>query len=45
RAELQIAIGSLIARFPTLRLAVAEEELRRPEGMLVHGIASLPVTW
>ncbi|MFD6193082.1 cytochrome P450 [Streptomyces sp. NPDC060275] len=45
RAELQIAIGSLIKRFPTLRLAVAEEELRRPEGMLVHGIASLPVAW
>ncbi|MCQ4209139.1 cytochrome P450 [Streptomyces longispororuber] len=45
RAELQIAIGSLIERFPTLRLAVAEDELRRPEGMLVHGIASLPVTW
>ncbi|MFI7012189.1 cytochrome P450 [Streptomyces sp. NPDC050145] len=45
RAELQIAIGSLIERFPTLRLAVAEDELRRPEGMLVHGIASLPVSW
>ncbi|GGY05538.1 cytochrome P450 [Streptomyces hiroshimensis] len=45
RAELQIAVGSLIRRFPSLRLAVAEEELRRPEGMLVHGIASLPVAW
>ncbi|GGL05780.1 cytochrome P450 [Streptomyces flaveus] len=45
RAELQIAIGSLIQRFPTLRLAVPAEELRRPEGMLVHGISSLPVAW
>jgi cytochrome P450 len=45
RAELQIAISSLIQRFPTLRLAVPEEELSRPEGMLVHGISSLPVTW
>ncbi|OIJ96824.1 cytochrome P450 [Streptomyces monashensis] len=45
RAELQIAVASLIRRFPTLRLAVPEEELRRPEGMLVHGIASLPVAW
>ncbi|MFG3255697.1 cytochrome P450 [Streptomyces sp. NPDC048172] len=45
RLELQIAIGSLIARFPTLRLAVPVEELRRPEGMLVHGITSLPVAW
>ncbi|MER5548716.1 cytochrome P450 [Streptomyces sp. NPDC002589] len=45
RAELQIAVASLIRRFPTLRLAVPEEELRRPEGMLVHGITSLPVAW
>ncbi|GAA3127089.1 cytochrome P450 [Streptomyces rectiviolaceus] len=45
RAELQIAIGSLVRRFPTLRLAVPVDELRRPEGMLVHGISSLPVAW
>ncbi|WP_434597742.1 cytochrome P450 [Streptomyces sp. A5-4] len=45
RLELQIAIGSLIQRFPTLRLAVPASELSRPEGMLVHGISSLPVTW
>ncbi|ROQ67129.1 cytochrome P450 [Streptomyces sp. 840.1] len=45
RAELEIAIGSLIRRFPTLRLAIPAEELRRPEGMLVHGISSLPVAW
>ncbi|MFD9045063.1 cytochrome P450 [Streptomyces bottropensis] len=45
RLELQIAIGTLIERFPTLQLAVAPEELPRPSGMLVHGITALPVTW
>ncbi|MEU6227079.1 cytochrome P450 [Streptomyces sp. NPDC047042] len=45
RLELQIAIGSLFKRFPTLKLAVAPEDLPRPSGMLVHGISSLPVVW
>ncbi|MET7479247.1 cytochrome P450 [Streptomyces sp. NPDC005648] len=45
RAELQIALASLIQRFPTLRLAIDEDKLHRPEGMLVHGIDSLPVAW
>ncbi|MGW0576093.1 cytochrome P450 [Streptomyces sp. NPDC002920] len=45
RLELQIAVGSLVQRFPTLRLAVSPEELPRPHGMLVHGITALPVTW
>ncbi|WP_035851469.1 cytochrome P450 [Kitasatospora azatica] len=45
RLELQIAIGSLFKRFPTLKLAVAPEDLPRPSGMLVHGISALPVVW
>ncbi|MFK4212454.1 cytochrome P450 [Streptomyces sp. NPDC030920] len=45
RLELQIAIGTLFQRFPTLKLAVAPEDLPRPSGMLVHGITSLPVEW
>lgn len=45
RLELQIVIGSLIKRFPTLQLAVDPAELPRPHGMLVHGITELPVTW
>ena len=45
RAELQIALTSLFDRFPTLRLAVPEEEIPRPSGRLVHGVSSLPVAW
>ncbi|MFE1954683.1 MULTISPECIES: cytochrome P450 [Streptomyces] len=45
RAELQIAVGTLLRRFPTLRLAVDVSELPRPEGRLVHGVSSLPVAW
>ncbi|MFI6344661.1 cytochrome P450 [Streptomyces sp. NPDC050560] len=45
RAELQISIGTLLHRFPNLRLAVPYEELPRPAGRLVHGVTSLPVAW
>ncbi|MFH8747473.1 cytochrome P450 [Streptomyces rimosus] len=45
RAELEIAIGTLLNRFPELRLAVPKEELPRPSGRLVHGVSQLPVTW
>ncbi|MGA4848566.1 cytochrome P450 [Streptomyces sp. G5(2025)] len=45
RAELEIALGTLLKRFPGLRLAVPEEELPRPSGRLVHGVSELPVAW
>lgn len=45
RAELRIVIGSLLKRFPTLRLAVDVDELHMAGGMMVHGVTSLPVTW
>jgi pentalenolactone synthase len=45
RIELQAVFGTLLGRFPTLRLAVPVEELRPRQGMLTGGIAELPVTW
>jgi cytochrome P450 len=45
RAELQIALGTLFARFPTLRLAVPVEQVPRSSGRLIHGVSSLPVAW
>ncbi len=45
RLELQIALGTLLTRFPTLRLAVPAEQLRWRPGMLMRTLAELPVTW
>jgi cytochrome P450 len=45
RMELQVALGTLLRRFPTLRLAVPAEDLRWKEGMLVRGLQELPVAW
>ncbi|MFF8275764.1 cytochrome P450 [Streptomyces lateritius] len=44
RAEARIAIGSLLRRFPDLRLAAPDEVLTRREGIL-RGMATLPVTF
>jgi cytochrome P450 len=45
RMELQIGLGSLIRRFPTLRLAVPESELQRDTEEQFSGLVSLPVQW
>lgn len=45
RAELCIAVESLLRRFPSLRLVVPANELRRHEGALLEGFAEIPVTW
>lgn len=45
RAELQIAISTLLQRFPTLALADEVDNLRMTTGMMVHGLERLPVTW
>ncbi|WP_441251001.1 cytochrome P450 [Kitasatospora sp. McL0602] len=45
RAELQIAIETLIRRFPTLRLNAPLESIPRQTGRLVHGVGRLPVAW
>ena len=43
RLEGRIALGTLLARFPHLRLAVPSEALVRTPGLLMNGFAALPV--
>jgi cytochrome P450 len=45
RMELQEALRGLFARFPGLRVAVPESELRFKAGMVVRSVEALPVTW
>jgi nocardicin N-oxygenase len=45
RLELQVAVASLTRRFPTLRLAVAPENVTWRAGQTILGIQELPVTW
>jgi cytochrome P450 len=43
RLEGRIALGSLITRFPQLRLAVPAADLTRTPGLLMNGLVDLPV--
>jgi len=43
RLEGRVALGALIDRFPRLRLAVPAEELAWRPGLLLNGLAALPV--
>ena len=45
RMELQVALGTLLARLPELDLAADEKELEWKSGLLVRGLRALPVTW
>jgi cytochrome P450 len=45
RAELQIALPTLLRRLPGLRLAVPVEELRFRGDMSIYGVHALPVGW
>jgi cytochrome P450 len=46
RVEMRTALPALITRFPTLRLATPADEVgMRPDGIGVHGVQRLPVTW
>ncbi|WP_232660707.1 cytochrome P450 [Pseudonocardia sp. TRM90224] len=45
RVELQVAIPALVKRFPTLRLAVAPDDVPMRDGMPIYGVHRLPVTW
>ncbi|MDQ0992323.1 cytochrome P450 [Streptomyces sp. V3I7] len=44
-AELEVAIGHLVRRFPELRLAVRPEEIRWDTGTIRRFPLELPVTW
>lgn len=43
RLEGRIALGTLLARFPRLRLAVPAQQLTWREGVIMNGLATLPV--
>jgi cytochrome P450 len=45
RVELQVALTSLLRRFPTLRLARPVEDLTFRTNAWVYGLQELPVTW
>ena len=45
RAELQVALTTLVRRLPNLRLAVPEEELHFAGEQEIYTIHELPVTW
>ncbi|MGW0941450.1 cytochrome P450 [Streptomyces sp. NPDC002623] len=45
RAELQIALETLLRRLPELRLTVPVEELRFRDGVGFYGVEELPVAW
>ncbi len=43
RLEGQVALGSLLSRFPQLQLAVPATQLVWRPGVLLHGLTALPV--
>ncbi|GLY70059.1 cytochrome P450 [Amycolatopsis taiwanensis] len=45
RTELQVALEVLLRRLPGLELAVPAGELQRVEGLVVGGLAEVPVRW
>ncbi|MFI6941940.1 cytochrome P450 [Streptomyces sp. NPDC050418] len=45
RLELEVALGALTTRFPTMTLAVPPDELRLRTDTLTGGLAELPVRW
>jgi cytochrome P450 RapN len=45
RMELQLAIGTLVRRLPSLRLAVPADEVPWRSNRLVRGVRALPVAW
>lgn len=45
RMDLQIGLGTLLDRFPDLRLAVPEDEIEWKSGMAVRGPVALPLAW
>ncbi len=45
RLELQVALGALVRRIPTLELAVPAEEVPWKTDHVVRGVSALPVRW
>ena len=45
RVEMRVAFPALLARFPSLRLAVPAQEVSLRDPIQIYGVRSLPVTW
>ncbi len=45
RMEMRIAFPMLFRRFPTLRLAIPDDEIAWRKVAIVYGVDTLPVTW
>ncbi|MFJ2606832.1 cytochrome P450 [Streptomyces sp. NPDC087425] len=45
RTEMEIALGSLLGRFPDLALAIPADDVRWREIMIMRSLTELPVTW
>ncbi len=45
RIELQVTIGTLFRRFPTLAFAIPVEDIPFRQGRMFRGLLELPVTW
>jgi cytochrome P450 len=45
RIEMRIGFTTLLREFPTLRLAVAPDEVPMRDQMLIYGVHKLPVAW
>ncbi|GLW11313.1 cytochrome P450 [Microtetraspora sp. NBRC 13810] len=45
RVEMRVAFPALLARFPSLRLAVPADEVPLRDPVKIYGVHSLPVTW
>jgi len=43
RLQARAAIGTLVRRFPALRLAVGPDALERTPNLFLHGVRRLPV--
>jgi cytochrome P450 len=45
RAELQVALPTLLRRLPELRLTIPLDEVTFRHDMAIYGVRELPVTW
>jgi cytochrome P450 len=45
RVEMRAGFASLLARFPSLRLAVPPEQVPMRDDTFILGVRELPVTW
>jgi cytochrome P450 len=45
RMELQVALGTILSRFPGLHMAVTEDELTWQTGTMMRGLTAFPIAW